>query len=87
TDLAVTMASKSKQEALDSGAIAFFVEKYPDQVTVYTISEEDKTEKGWISKELCGGPHVKRTSEIGEIRIQKEQAVSAGVRRIYMQLK
>ena len=51
-----------------------FVEKYPDQVTVYSIGD--------ISKELCGGPHVKNTKELGHFKITKEQASSAGVRRI-----
>ncbi len=72
----------SKQAALDSGAIAFFAEKYPDEVSVYTIGKDPQTD--WISKELCGGPHVKSTALLGTLKIQKEQAVSAGVRRIYI---
>lgn len=82
-DLPVHRQEMSKQQALDSGAIAFFIEKYPDQVSVYTIGNDADTD--WISKELCGGPHVARTSEIGELQWQKEQAVAAGVRRIYLQ--
>jgi alanyl-tRNA synthetase len=81
-DLPVTKQMMNKEEALRSGAIAFFVEKYPDEVSVYTIGLDAKTD--WISKELCGGPHVSRTSEIGPIKIQKEQSVSAGVRRVYV---
>lgn len=81
-DLPVTKQVMEKQAALKSGAIAFFIEKYPDQVSVYTIGNDP--EKDWISKELCGGPHVIRTGEIGAIKITKEQAVSAGVRRIYV---
>ena len=50
------------------------LEKYPDIVTVYSIGE--------VSKELCGGPHVKNTSELGHFKITKEEASSAGVRRI-----
>jgi len=50
------------------------MEKYPDEVTVYSI--------GNISKELCGGPHVKNTKELGHFKIKKEEASSAGVRRI-----
>ncbi|MBI5412078.1 alanine--tRNA ligase [Candidatus Peregrinibacteria bacterium] len=61
-------------EAKKSGAIGLFDKKYGDQVKVYTIS-------GW-SKEICGGPHVKRTSELGHFKILKEEASSAGVRRI-----
>ena len=83
-DLPVTMQTMGKQEALYSGAIAFFVEKYPDTVTVYTIGTDPKV--NWISKELCGGPHVKHTGEIGPITLTKEQAVAAGVRRVYMEL-
>ena len=72
--LDVTVKEMSKQEAIDSGAECMFIEKYPDIVTVYSIGE--------ISKELCGGPHVKNTSELGHFRIKKEEASSAGVRRI-----
>lgn len=81
-DLPVQREVMSKQAALDSGAIAFFAEKYPDEVSVYTIGTDPHT--NWISKELCGGPHVKSTAALGTLKIQKEQAVSAGVRRIYI---
>lgn len=83
-DLPVTMQLMQKQDALRSGAIAFFIEKYPDQVSVYTIGKDP--EHDWISKEFCGGPHVKSTGEIGPIKLTKEQSASAGVRRVYMQL-
>ncbi len=63
-----------KEEAVKSGAECMFIEKYPDIVTVYSI--------GNISKELCGGPHVKNTNELGTFKIKKEEASSAGVRRI-----
>lgn len=63
-----------KEEAINSGAECMFIEKYPDIVTVYSIGE--------VSKELCGGPHVKNTSELGHFKIKKEEASSAGVRRI-----
>jgi len=81
-DLPVSKKEMSKTEALGSGAIAFFVEKYPDQVTVYSIGAAG-TE---ISREFCGGPHVQSTGEIGSIKIFKEKAASAGVRRIYAKL-
>lgn len=81
-DLAVTKRTMSKQEALDSGAVALFVEKYPDTVNVYSIGEPD-----FISRELCSGPHVERTGVIGQIEIFKEKAVADGVRRIYARLK
>ncbi len=70
----VKCVEMSKNEAINSGAECMFIEKYPDIVTVYTIGD--------ISKELCGGPHVKNTSEIGKFKIIKEEASSAGVRRI-----
>ena len=72
--LDVTFTEMSKEEAINSGAECMFIEKYPDIVTVYSIGD--------ISKELCGGPHVKNTSEIGKFKIKKEEASSAGVRRI-----
>jgi alanyl-tRNA synthetase len=81
-DLPVSKKEMSKTDALASGAIAFFVEKYPDQVTVYSIGAAG-TE---ISREFCGGPHVKSTGEIGPIKIFKEKAASAGVRRFYAKL-
>ncbi len=66
-----------KEDAIKSGAECMFIEKYPDIVTVYSIGNDEV-----VSKELCGGPHVKNTSEIGEFHIVKEEASSAGVRRI-----
>ena len=72
--LDVTVLEMSKEEALNSGAECMFIEKYPDIVTVYCIGD--------VSKELCGGPHVKNTSSLGKFRIVKEEASSAGVRRI-----
>ncbi len=84
-NLPVYRQEMEKEQALQSGAVAFFAERYPDQVTVYTIG--DQPDQGWISKEVCGGPHVSRTGEIGMLTIQKEQAVAAGTRRIYLQAK
>ena len=63
-----------KEDALKLGAEAMFIEKYGDIVTVYKIGD--------VSIELCGGPHVKNTSELGNFKIKKEEASSAGVRRI-----
>ncbi len=73
-DLPVTVESMSKSEAVASGAECMFIEKYPDIVTVYSI--------GNVSKELCGGPHVKHTGELGHFVIKKEEASSQGIRRI-----
>ena len=72
--LDVYVKEMSKEEAINSGAECMFIEKYPDIVTVYYIGD--------VSKELCGGPHVKNTSELGHFKIKKEEASSSGVRRI-----
>lgn len=72
--LDVTKEEMSKDDAIKSGAECMFIDKYPDMVTVYSI--------GGISKELCGGPHVNNTSELGHFKIKKEEASSSGVRRI-----
>ncbi len=73
-DLPVTMTTMPKTEAVKSGAEAMFIEKYADIVNVYSI--------GTVSKEICGGPHVSHTGELGKFKIIKEEASSAGVRRI-----
>ncbi|HIS18201.1 MAG TPA: alanine--tRNA ligase, partial [Candidatus Coprovivens excrementavium] len=77
--LDVTVQEMSKDEAIKSGAECMFIEKYPDIVTVYQIGND---KYGVVSKELCGGPHVKNTSELTKFKIKKEEASSAGVRRI-----
>lgn len=79
-DLPVTKEEMPYQQALHSGALSFFKEKYPRQVKVYTIFDPATGET--LSKELCGGPHVSRTGEIGRFKILKEESSSAGVRRI-----
>ena len=73
-DLEVKKEEMSYKDAIDSGALAFFKEKYPEKVSVYSI-------KGF-SKEICAGPHAKRTSELGKFKIIKEESSGAGVRRI-----
>ena len=72
--LPVTKQEMSKEEAIKSGAECMFIEKYPDIVTVYSIGD--------ISRELCGGPHVNNTSELGRFKIKKEESSSSGIRRI-----
>jgi alanyl-tRNA synthetase len=62
------------EEAKNEGAVALFGAKYGDQVSMYSIGD--------ISREICTGPHVENTSELGSFKIQKEQSSSAGVRRI-----
>jgi len=72
--LPVSYEDLSLEAAKERGAIGLFEEKYGDKVRVYTI--------GSFSLEFCGGPHVTNTSELGNFKIQKEEAVSAGIRRI-----
>jgi len=71
----------SLKEALSCGALAFFKEKYPEFVTVYTIVDKKDKE---ISKEICAGPHVKDSSEFENLKFKiiKEEAVGSGIRRI-----
>ena len=73
-DLPVTCETMSLEDAKNSGAIAFFDSKYGEMVKVYTIGD--------FSKEVCGGPHVTHTGDMGHFHILKEQSSSAGVRRI-----
>ena len=73
-DYKVTKEEMAYEDAIKSGAMAFFKLKYPPRVNVYSVGD--------FSKELCGGPHVSHTAEIGKFKITKEEAVSAGVRRI-----
>ena len=77
-DLPVSVETMKKDEAVKSGAECMFIEKYPEMVTVYSIGTPDNI----ISKELCGGPHVKHTGEIGHFKIKKEESSSSGIRRI-----
>ncbi len=69
------------KKALASGAEAEFGAKYPEIVSVYTIIDPSE-KRGFFSREICTGPHVKNTSEIGHFKIKKEESSSAGVRRI-----
>ena len=73
-DVPVTMEEMTVEEAKDQGAIGVFTAKYGDKVKVYTI--------GKYSKEICGGPHAAHTGELHHFHIVKEEASSAGVRRI-----
>lgn len=68
------------KEALGSGAMSFFREKYPDPATVYTVFDPNSLEI--FSRELCGGPHVTSTKEIGSFSIISEKSVAQGIRRI-----
>ena len=73
-DLPVTCEEMSLEDAKNSGAMGLFENKYGDKVKVYTIGD--------FSKEICGGPHVTHTGELGHFKIKKEESSSAGVRRI-----
>lgn len=79
-DLPVTMQVMSLEKAKEAGARALFTNKYGEDVKVYTIGRDVNND--WFSKEVCGGPHVQHTAQIGEFKIQKEQSSSSGVRRI-----
>ena len=73
-DLKVTVETLTPEEAVAKGAMAFFSSKYGEQVTVYSIGD--------FSKEVCAGPHVTHTGDMGHFHILKEESSSAGVRRI-----
>jgi alanyl-tRNA synthetase len=73
-DLPISFETMSLEEAKEKGAIAFFDSKYGEQVKVYSVGD--------FSMEVCGGPHVESTAQMGHFKILKEQSSSAGVRRI-----
>lgn len=77
-DLEVWWEELPLEEAFASGAHGAFAHKYPPRVKIYTIGPKDD----YFSREICGGPHVSHTGEIGHIRITKEESVSGGNRRI-----
>ncbi len=77
-DLPVSFTVMSLEQAQQAGALAFFGEKYGEQVKVYTVGAGAQV----VSREVCGGPHVTHTGELGQFRIVKEEAVGQGVRRI-----
>ena len=73
-DIKVEKLEMKKDEALELGAEAMFLDKYGEEVTIYKIGD--------VSLEFCGGPHVEHTGVLGTFKIKKEEASSAGVRRI-----
>ncbi|KKW21588.1 MAG: Alanine-tRNA ligase [Parcubacteria group bacterium GW2011_GWA1_51_12] len=77
-DFSVSVGEFPLEEAKKSGALFFYKGHYPARVKVYTVGDADEV----FSKELCGGPHILRTGEIGRFKIEKEESSSAGVRRI-----
>lgn len=78
-DLPVGFQEMAKEEGAKTGALHFFLDKYPERVKVYYVGHDIPSA---FSKEFCGGPHVDHTAIIGKFKIAKEEAVSAGVRRI-----
>ncbi len=85
-DLPVVCEEMSVEEAKAKGAIGVFDAKYGDKVKVYSIG--DPAQGGQVfSREICGGPHAKSTGELGHFKIKKEEASSAGVRRIKAELR
>ncbi len=78
-NLEVTKEEMTYEEAKKQGAEGIFTDKYGSKVFVYSIGD--------ISKEICGGPHIKNTSELGIFKIQKEESSSAGVRRLKVVLE
>ncbi len=79
-DLPVSFKVMSLPEAIDEGAMHFFAEKYGKEVKVYTVGDPSGT---WFSKEVCGGPHVEHTGELGGVRIIKQEKIGSGIVRIY----
>ncbi|MFW0862309.1 MAG: alanine--tRNA ligase [Candidatus Komeilibacteria bacterium] len=76
--LPVSVEEMTVEEAKNAGALGLFNQKYGDKVKVYTVGEGNNV----FSREICGGPHVKNTADLGHFRIKKEEASSAGIRRI-----
>ncbi len=83
SDMIVDKEEMSLNDALATGALASFKEKYPSKVSVYSVTDKDG---GVFSKEICTGPHVERTSELGRFSIKKEESSSSGIRRIKAKL-
>ncbi|MBU2025450.1 alanine--tRNA ligase, partial [Patescibacteria group bacterium] len=78
-DLQVVFREMSLEEARKKGAEGVFDDRYKEKVKVYSIGDR--------SKEICGGPHVKRTGELGKFKIVKQESSGAGVRRIKAVIK
>jgi alanyl-tRNA synthetase len=86
-DLPVNYETKTYKEAITEGALAFFGERYGEKVKVYTIgSPSTRSSRSGLSpfsREVCGGPHVKRTGEIGHVKIKKQEKIGSGLVRMY----
>ncbi len=86
-DLPVYFKEMPIEEAKQTGALFFFKEKYPNIVKVYFVGPKGGTDDKFYSAEFCGGPHVEHTLQIGSFKIQKQESVGAGTRRIKFLLK
>jgi alanyl-tRNA synthetase len=87
-DLPVSFETKSLTEAIAEGALHFFAEKYGKEVKVYTIgpTSHEASRGAPFSREICGGPHVGHTNEIGGVNIIKQEKIGSGIVRIYVAL-
>lgn len=83
-DLPVSFTTMTLDEAINAGAMHFFADKYGSEVKVYTIGDP---KSAFFSKEICGGPHVTHTKEIGGVRIIKQEKIGSGIIRVYATLK
>jgi alanyl-tRNA synthetase len=83
-DLPVSFEAINLSKATKEGALAFFGEKYDQKVKVYTVGD---SKDAWFSKEVCGGPHVSSTSEIGRVNIFRQDKIGAGIMRLYAKLE
>jgi len=82
-ELPVSFKTETLPEAINEGALHFFGEKYGTEVKVYTMGDPNGK---FFSKEVCGGPHVNNTREIGRVRINKQEKIGSGIIRIYAAL-
>ena len=78
--LPVTFKTETLPEAITEGALHFFGEKYGKEVKVYTVGDPNGN---FFSKEVCGGPHVSNTKEIGGVKLIKQEKIGSGITRIY----
>lgn len=85
-DLPVSFETKTYKEAIDEGALAFFGEKYGEKVKVYTIGSSTGSEPPF-SREVCGGPHITHTGELGRVKIFKQNKIGSGLMRLYAKVE
>lgn len=81
-ELEVVCQEMPLEKAIEKGAMANFREKYPEIVKVYTVCRDFQDKEGFASCEICSGPHIKNTKELGKFKIIREEASSQGVRRV-----